>query len=286
MSNRFLANALTFQPFGGAVTVLLFGKPDDWTITTENDSIERIDLILAEIQKSRPRAIRNIYAPRVADFNARICRATDLRKEIPLHLTDTKLWRGDNADGTMLENPGDAFWASSADCPTVITRDPKSGLVIAAHAGRNSLIDQVQVAEKKPYRAYQSVVDAIVACHSQIALKNLRVFITCGISSTHFTHPYDNAQWGEHNKKMCAYILTRWGKDCLPGKRTGEEELGRIALSEIIRSQCGIYDIPQENIGMDGIDTYGDTDVFDFHFWSHRRGDGAKRNGVLVVRNR
>lgn len=273
---------ITFEPFGGAVTVRLFGKPWDWNIGGENkeDARMRIDTVTKDMN------LLNIYAPKPSDFNAVICDPSVLREKIAMDQSAARIWRGCNADGTFLQKKGDAFYIGSADCPTIITRNPESGLVVAAHAGRDSLIDKAQVMEKKPYRTDQSVVDAIVACYHPSTLKNLRVFITCGISSTHFTHPHDDVKWGEHNKKMCAYIRMRWSKDCLPGEKEGEGKLGRIALSEIICSQFGIYDVSRENIGSDGIDTYSDIgEKGDYCFWSNRRGDGAKRNGVLIVRN-
>lgn len=279
MNTRSPMQEVVFDAFSGAVSIYLLGKPNDWNIWGENknNALMNIDWITEGMN------LHHIYAPSPSpsQFNAVICTHDNLQEHIPLLSGNAVVRRGCDADGTTLEKARDACWMNTADCPTVITYDQKKGLVIAAHAGRDSLIDRGRIAGKPP-RAHESVVHTMVDWHGYEAMPRLQVFIACGIKSAHFEHRWDDEKYGTTNEAMTKDVIERWGRVCVTGKLT----LGRLALSEIIRSQFLNFGVPSENIAHDGIDTWSDVNQQGgYRWWSNRRGDGAKRNGVLVVRN-
>lgn len=277
MNTRALMQAVVFDAWSGAVSIYLFGKPNDWSLAEKNKRNALVNLGWV----TQGMNLQNIYAPSSSQFNAVICTHDDLQEHIPLVINNVMVRRGCNADGTTLEKAQDAFWVSSADCPTVITYDQKKGLVIAAHAGRDSLIDRGRIAGKPP-RTHETVVHTIVDYHGYDTMQRLQVFIACGIKSANFEHRWNDEKYGMTNEAMTKDVVERWGRVCV----TGALSLGRLALSEIIRSQFLNFGVLSENIAYDGIDTSSDVNQKGEQcWWSNRRGDGAKRNGVLVVRN-
>lgn len=277
--NPSLIQKVVFDAFSGAVSIYLFGKPNDWNIWGENgnNALVNIDFVTQGMN------LQNIYAPSPSPskFNAVICTHDDLQEQIPLVKSNAMMRRGCDADGTTLEKAQDACWINTADCPTVITYDQQNGLIIAAHAGRDSLIDRGRIAGKQP-RTHETVVHTMVDRHGYEAMQRLQVFIACGIKSAHFEHRWDDKKYGMTNKAMTEDVIERWGRISV----TGQWTLGRLALSEIIRSQFLNFGVPSENIAYDGIDTSSDVkEEGGYRWWSNRRGDGAKRNGVLVVGN-
>jgi copper oxidase (laccase) domain-containing protein len=63
----------------------------------------------------------------------------------------------------------------------------------------------------------------------------------------------------------------------------GPPEEGNLDLKQLVRNQLARSTDPG-NILEDDVDTYGDKDENgEPLWWSCRRGDGAKRNGVMVV---
>lgn len=108
--------------------------------------------------------------------------------------------------------------------------------------------------------------------------------MTCGIAPDHFEHPCDLEKWGTKNTRMVLDVISKWGDR---GQVLhGDKMKGKLCLSEIIRSQFLSLGVQAHNVAYDGVDTYSSLDRDGNHrWWSHRRGDGKKRNGVLVVRN-
>lgn len=273
-------NNLVYSPYSGRVSVHLSGRPWDWNIggDAKEDVLERVGAMALNL------GLDNIYAPRPSTFNAQICDVEQLTELIDRYPTacshSVTIRRGCDADGVEIP-PKAAFWISSADCITIITHDPGTGKTIAAHGGRDSLVDRTRIMAGKA-REFESVVDAIAARYSNNALKRLRVFLTCGIFPEKFDHPCNHPEHGTKNRRMVLDVLAKWGPTCV----VGDHFQGCLCLSEIIRAQFLRHGVKAHHIAHDGVDTYGDLDSDGQpRWWSHRRGDGKKRNGVLVVRN-
>lgn len=266
-----------FSLFDGHVSAYLFGADTgkDWNIVSNPlapwDVAQFCDSI----------GVHRIWAPRPAEFNAHICTNEALGELI--QLGNVQMHRGCNADGTFVP-AGEAFWLSSADCITIVVQNPATGVTIAAHAGRDCLVDKGRINHGHT-RCSESVVHAILAQFPKSVWKYLRVFLTCGIGPENFDHPCDHPTYGASNTKMVFDILAKWGAN---GKVLhGDHFAGKICLSELIRSQfITVGGLQPHLIGYDGVDTYAAKCRAGYPlWWSHRRGDGAKRNGVLIVRN-
>lgn len=277
---------LQYDPFGGRVSIYLMGNPLDWSIS--GDHAEEVGMRLAEF--ARYLGIGIVLAPRPAAFNAKICETVDLTERALLakFCESIYIYRGCNADGVVLpfllrgfSAERYAFWLSSADCITIVAHDPETGDTIPAHGGRDCLLDRSRI-NGGPSREYESVVHSIAARFSKAAMKRLKVFMTCGIGPEHFEHRCDDEKYGPANTKMVLDIVAKWGKSCLQGDYLA----GKIVLSELIRAQLVSLGVHPHNIGYDTVDTFSDRDRDGSpRWWSYRRGDGKKRNGVLVVRN-
>ncbi len=241
----------------------------------------------------------SIYAPRPSDFNARICTPNELTEvyqgQIDLsHEKITlpprkgvKIYRGVSADGCEIPR-GKYMMLASADCPTIIARSRVSGKVIAAHAGRDCLVDRTRLETGTPSRPHESVVDGIMCKffewneHAQ----DLEVFITCGIGGEHFFHRPTDQKYGVTNRKLIAHFQ-RLGDYCV----LAPNAFGGICLPAIIRTQFANHGVPEGQIANDEIDTFGDTyaDTGEAMWHSSARGktpaEKAMRN-LVVIYNR
>jgi copper oxidase (laccase) domain-containing protein len=274
---------LRYSPFSGRVSIYLFGRPLDWSLAGDDaaDVQNRLSVIAREL------GVKNILAPRPVEFNASVCTIGDLTETCFLgDAVDAPiLYRGCNADGVeLLSIPGAplyAYWVGSADCITIVAHDAETGKTFAAHAGRDCILDRERI-KGGPSRKYESVVHAIMDRFSAKEKKSVRVFMTCGIGPDHFDHLCDDPTWGQFNTRMVLDLISKWGRTALQG----DPFRGKICLSEIIRSQFISLGVPAHRIGYDGVETVSDCNRDgDYVWWSYRRGDGKKRNGVLVVRN-
>ena len=180
---------------------------------------------------------------------------------------------GGSAEGVEIKKE-EGFGLNIADCGIVTVYHPKSGKLLAAHAGRDSLWDRGNILQGKEKRECESVVDAITAGFSPEEKETLQVFVGFGIHPEHFLHPWNDTAHGVDNEKMCRYLMDAWGKDVVFGN-DDEKKLGRIDISLLTKRQF-------EKTGTDSITLFNTIDPFaDSRLWSHRRGEKG-RNLVLV----
>jgi copper oxidase (laccase) domain-containing protein len=266
--------------WGGAVEVHCFGTryldrtefvEENWSLAgkTPEEAEENNPGILDRMERIATRFfLQTIYAPHPSTFNAEIAdpRSDEWRR------WPSSLVRGPLADGVVLREPGTAFVVSSGDCPTVILRDTDSGDVVAAHAGRDSLIKL----DDSPH-----LISSMVAVlrPKRGAKAGIRAFIACGINYEHFTHPWNDPQNGERNRAMHAHAAE------YEGAAFADDEDGLISLKDLITGQLISNGLNDTRIGFDGADTYSDLGADGKPLWhSHRRGDRT-RNLVLVIRH-
>jgi copper oxidase (laccase) domain-containing protein len=235
--------------------------------------------ILAKIAQLAEECGCRIFAPVPTTFTAEICRKEDLADEWLRGV----LYRGKYADGVALDKMGDAFGLASADCLTAVMRDPKSGLVVAAHAGRDSLVDR-RVIRGGRARRHDSVIHSMVTpfiAHPCATKTDLRAFLACGIGARNFGHEWNHPVHGRDNRRLVNNLVSRYGPEVVMPPRY----LGRISLVGLARIQCEMSGIGWGRIGCDATDTYADRDSYGIPLWhSHRRDGDGKRNLVLVIR--
>lgn len=272
---------LTLDVFGGAVTILLAGKPTNWRITTKDESDPALLDTIGTIAKNA--GAQAVLAPRPAEFNALICKDQDLSASFSLGNSGISIHRGYNADGCEIPEQK-AFFLASADCTTIVGYSDKTHKVIAAHAGRDSLIDRNRI-NNGDSRQHESVVDAVIEAFENSNPSDLHFFLTCGIGPNNFGHDLSSSKKGLQNIWMIDDILERYESETILAPKPYDH--GKINLYELIKAQLMSFGVPSYQIGFDGIDTYTakNTDG-EIIFWSNRRGDKLSRNMVMVVNNR
>lgn len=263
-----------FLPFGDRVEIRLFGKPYDWSLANP--------ISLQELGwQARAFGLCELLAPSPRTCNAKIADPFYLQDAV--HAGEhVKLFRGVEADGVPLQEEQAAYFAS-ADCLTIVAHDPCSGRTIAAHAGRDSLMDRRRISGKSPAREHESVVYAIADKFREYKcdLSDLKVFMTCGIGPHDFEHPHDHPEYGDRNMDMVFDVIHKYGIHCLQG----DAKRGKLILKEIVRAQFVKRGVCASNIGSDAIDTYSDVYATGRPmWWSHRRDGATGRNGIMVKR--
>lgn len=261
------------------VGIYLFGQPENWDISGLQiaQDLNRSPVVFEQI-KSAAQAVgvNKVLAPVPSSFNALVTTEAKLDEVI----TDGafSLCRGIWADGAIVTEDT-AFWVSSADCPTIISWTTNK--LIAAHAGRDSLIDPRLTTKSQDRRQYFSIVDTIMD-HFREEVNDLQVAIVLGIHGSHFDHPSSHPRWGEINRQLIKLAKRLYGESVF----CGDSDKGRLDLRELIRLQFAGYGVT--SVFKDTTDTFSDSNCNDWPVWhSHVRanqtGESAGRNGVLVT---
>jgi len=267
----------------GAVEIHCFGRvTGNWSLAgaTQEEAEKNNPGILGRMEYLMLEYDCDIFAPNPSEFNAKVVHQSDFTDRWLTPGLQTKLYRGLKADGFVLIESGTAFAVSSADCPTAVLYDPKTGRVGAAHAGRDSLIDPGVVHDGKPSREHLSVIDALAEQVGRGDKCQLQAFISCGIGPVSYTHPPDHEIHGEKNRRLIEFIFRHWGGWAVP-----IPEKGQIWLDNIIFQQLMKHGLSESNVSGDGVCTYASMQPNSREpLWhSHRRGDKT-RNLVLVIR--
>lgn len=289
-------------PFGGRVTVAVFGAPQHWGYAgTTRDDVERrnpgITQVLGQLLQSLE--IRRALSPS-PEFGVRIARANDLTHELV-----PGFFRGVSADGLLLECPGDAFFVASADCLTTIVYDSRSRSVVALHCGRDVLMDRAAInaglalEKHRPFMIREAIrmLDELAPEPVRAHRSEIRVLMVAGIRSKTFDHPTVDHPYAEQNRLMIEYLLayeeqtkmrTRLDAQGHPTRAwqnaiVSDRIAGKIDLFELVRRQFlqeGVVEISEDTF--DTATATREDGTFVFH--SNRR-DKTMRNLVVVKLN-
>lgn len=218
--------------------------------------------------------IKTVFCTQADEFSATICRTEDFTKEFVIDGVTIKT--GVKASGCLVPKNSAAF-RSTADCPTMITRN-LSGEVIVAHAGRDELIDRHWVTHDKPNpaRKYESVVDAMAAYYGW-QFDSLEIWSGFGIREG-FRHALTDPNYGRFNERLRQYVESRWDSNCLAGDD--------LEIHKLISDQWeNRYGTKKPN--SDWIDTRKDIGEDGKPIWYSRSRDPRdnKTNGIFVVVN-
>lgn len=291
MSTVQMKPTLSVPIFGGEITVHGFGREHGCNfsfkgIDTSPDARETHSGIfdaLASIEG------RHAYlAPSPILMNAEILKEEEMWAGNRWNFSGKSLFRSSEADGIQGITVRRGYAVSAADCALVVAKH--GDLIIAAHAGRNSVID-MDYMKGKPERRNESVVHSI---RNAIGLtgrnfRDTRVWVGFSISpGPHFAHAI-NDERNPHNRKMVGEITKKYGPGCFLDD--GQEgALGWLDNKELIRRQFTTLGVREENIELDSVCTYSDKDVNGEPVWySSKRQlvneESQKRNLMVVVKN-
>lgn len=256
-----------FRPFGlEGPKVLLFGRQKgDWNPSRLRNGYNADRGLHFALSSLGDRySFKKLFFPKPTDCNARLVMERDFTQSVSSGPCSLQVMMGVSADAVMIHR-GSAGAIASADCPTIITYCPTTGVVIMAHAGAKSIVDVPHLIDGQPARNPSTVVDSVVAAMVGGHCSWPQVFITCGIERYH--HPV-----------LAKHLFT--------GVPTDPVVHGEIVyLKRLVAKQFS--DRGFGGVTTDFIDTQTDKNKKEYLWHSYRRGvtpeEKAGRNLVLVV---
>ena len=231
----------------------------------------------------------NYFAPSPAHMNAEVVTPDDFKcssnhKQWALPFSENAyLHRGVCADGLSELSPSQGFVMSAADCALVVVRCDE--ITIAAHAGRDSVIDMLFM-KGEAQEMRKSVVDNICEIVSSEGgdLKKLKVWIGFSISAgPHFEHDVNSTKHS-HNKKLVEHTSKKYGADCFKDDKQGGA-LGWLDLKKLIERQVILCGVRSQNIELDSVCTRSDMRDGKPVWYSNVR-NGVERNLIAVTVNK
>ncbi len=231
----------------------------------------------------------NYFAPSPVHMNAEVVTPDDFKysrshKQWTLPFSENAyLHRGVCADGLSGLSPSQGFVMSAADCALVVVKCDE--ITIAAHAGRNSVIDMLFM-KGEAQEMRKSVVENIceIVSSEDGDLQKLKVWIGFSISAgPHFQHAVNSAAY-PHNKKLVEFVSREYGAECF--EDDGQNgALGWLDLKKLIRRQFIQCKVKEQNIELDSVCTRSDMRDGKPVWYSNVR-NGVERNLIAVTVNK
>jgi hypothetical protein len=256
----------------------------------ENLSLKQLDdpIFKERIRSSIPKNVLRIFAPTVDRMSGVILDSDRFTTIYPLtfHMDvhrpgfQKNSSEKEGCDGTRI-GQSEAFLMSAGGCPLIVLSGRTyrgEELCIAAHAGRDSLIDKKLLRTRIKSREYGSVVDAMVA----FARKNLadpkelvlRSFFS--IPWEAYPHDLQDPKFGDINGKRFYFLGQHRSDDGIFIRRDG---ITHFCLSTLIRRQAEKYNLRRVETG---IRTLPINDVFTYT--THPTRGELLRNLVSLTR--
>ncbi|QSH39054.1 hypothetical protein JXR01_01945 [Candidatus Kaiserbacteria bacterium] len=257
--------------FGPAEIQLFSGAGDiDWSV--DRSKLDTFDEILGVT----PPNIQKLWMPRPTEANGELAPQGDFSPLFDGHEHPIIMGNCD-ADGCIVRH-GDAFGLLSADCATLVAY--ADDMVIAAHAGRDSVMDRTVIAGGDPSRDYSGILESIVVEFLDAGYRpqDVHLGIFGGIQSN-FLHDPTHPEYGEYNRGLIHYAKQFEGALI-------NEEIGDINMNALIRAKATqIYGINPDKIIDDGVDSGSDRDAHGNLLWAshrHAKNGHRERNFILV----
>ena len=258
--------------FGGAIGLLAFGKPQNWTLAPYNESVPEHERFNETIEEFLPPIASSfglgkmLLAPSPRLFNAEICTEDEVmgkRYHIHSKKYEDSVWleREADADGMLLAT-GRASVGSYGGCSMLVLRHKPTGIAGYTHVALRSAIDEGMLKGNEP-RKNESAVIALVEAMKVAGVKsasNLEAVIAFSIDPRVFIYRWDDTRtfpdgtvYGDFNKIRTEYLVERWGTEAIfeyhdPAKRV----LGRPDLPAIIAAQLTSVGVPANSISIIG----------------------------------
>ena len=221
--------------------------------------------------------IERAYAPSVGHMSGTVVGARQLLMGTKLP-GGTAIFRqkGLPGDGVPLEK-GDAFVMSQAGCPLVVATG--GGYLIAAHAGRDSLLDRRAIVEGVR-REHEGVIYAIAAEFAKLGISSHEVVLEAffSIAPEAFGHPLGHPVHGRYNCCMVRWIEKRWGK-MLDGIVTVKDGVAYLDLPKLIFAQAKAV-----GFHADLDERWGGTFWGDFDNFASTRSDAPRARNLIIAR--
>ena len=182
--------------------------------------------------------VHKVYAPAVSWANAQIVDSRTLSEKIPLG-ADVVLHRNRSvrADGVFI-GTGKAAAMCVAGCPCIIASAGEQ--MLAAHAGRDSLIDSDAVRGIKG-RKNLSVVHSIIEAFLErgASIDEIAMCLLFSIPTEVFEHKFEGSG-GDYNKMLAMFVSHKWPLGVIHGRDRVFLNLETIFLAQA--REAGIRD--------------------------------------------
>lgn len=215
--------------------------------------------------------VHKAFAPNVAESSAEIIGTDELKNEILIDRNIT-LHRNQSipADGIFL-NLGETFVMSSAGCPVIIATAGEQ--MIAAHAGRDSLIDRGAVIGE-PTRSNLSVVYSIIGAFIKKGFRpsEIKMWMLFSIPPAKFKHDLNHWEHGEQNRALAEFV-SKW----CPNGVTRKNGSIFLNLEEIFLQQAHMYGV-QNALAMHSLTQ------FPAMAHTHDESKNPKRRNLIVIK--
>lgn len=212
---------------------------------------------------------REVFAPDVSKMSGNIVLPADLTDKICLGQANLHRNRQRPADGIFLKDD-EAFAMSAAGCPLILAS--AGSLFIAAHAGRDSLIDRGAIMNK-PTRYNISVVDAIILEFEQrgASVDDIIMVMQFAIPADMFEHNANHPEYGEFNLALATFVEKHWQGGIVRKNGKTFLDLEKVFVEQAW--QAGIQHVWAEH------------SLAEYPRLAHTRdGKGADRRNLIVVR--
>jgi copper oxidase (laccase) domain-containing protein len=287
---------LSVPIFDGEVTVHAFGREHGVNFSfkgiDEGQKPFETHMPVFEALASIP-SVCDYFAPSPAKMNAEVVESSQVTSRMYEHTRTAMaedcfvLFRGADADGLYDLNRFRGYVMSAADCALIVAKN--GDFIVAAHAGRNSIIDMQAMKGCSP-RKNESVVHSIRERIEEAGLRFPETKVWVGFSLSagpHFPHAFEDER-NPHNSRMVEYVARHYGLSCF--KQDGQGgTLGWLDTKELISRQFLSLGVPNRQIELDSVCTYSDVDDHSKHIWysnvrNAEEGVGG-RNLIAVVVN-
>jgi len=262
----------------GSFTALCFGGNFNWTLRdlqTNEDRGKNDTLVQKLWEIMCALDCKSAYAPSPVLFNGKIVEPSSLNKQIIVG-AGFNLFRNKDepADGTFLK-PGQMGIISAAGCPVIVAR--YKGVMIFAHAGRDSLFDRSSIEKGSLEVARGSVVDSIMARLQVPRLERDEIFahVFFSIGAKALTHPLLDERYGAFNRNMHKFVAHHWGEQCAYLNSAGSNL--HLNLPQLIKRQFERCGVPSGNVTLDL------NNVEDLRTLAHTRGENRDRRNLVVI---
>ncbi len=287
-----------FSMYDGMLHVKCYGlKTGNWKMKSRSTS-EEFNLALdvnqnvttyEKIEKiAGDSGLSHIFFPRPSSFNGQVCFEKLYAWPETCLSGGLRISRGPLYDGVIIDptsEPNTGFLITTADCPTVVVYNEKTGRFVVTHAGRWSVIDKSNAHNRKFGRDFEGTLEWAIHAHKKVAhwrresfyTEDLHAFVCCGIKNG-FMHSLTHPQHGADNKKLWKH-LQRLLPKCPPEEyRLGDD----LLLEQFIAKRLELLGLKSDHIVIDDIDTLNDRDATGKPVWASAVRNQNERNAVLV----
>lgn len=180
------------------------------------------------------RGVTDVFAPSIGYRSGAIVYPHQLSDQI--RLSDAVCLHRNRevpADGLLIKKK-QAFMMANGGCPIIVA--DAQGIVIVAHAARDSLLDRAFITTGERSREHMSVVNAIQSAfrHMHIHQRHVSLAVFFGIPVLPFTHPVNDPAANGYNRKMVDHVLREWGSGII----VDPQGKAHLSISHLIKAQA------------------------------------------------